>query len=243
MASRSCLLLKALVDLSEGYPTRALKSGVTRSSIRHLTSCGILATQTSPVPRPNGSVLSHQPSRGFLNVIAPFVGCKKMEYAEAKLLGYSAEQMYNVVADVEKYCQFVPWCKSSKVTSNCNGVRKAQLEIGFPPVVERYTSQVMLKPHRQVRAVCSDGSLFSHLETVWRFKPGSCEQKDSCILEFYVSFEFKSAFHSRLATIFFDEVVKQMVAAFERRAAKMYGPRAAVPEPEDEAAVRSLGVS
>ncbi|XP_039595822.1 coenzyme Q-binding protein COQ10 homolog, mitochondrial [Polypterus senegalus] len=243
MASRSGLLLKALVDLSEGYTTRALKSGVTRGSIRHLTSCGILAIQTPPVPRPNGSALSQQPSRGFLNVVAPFVGCKKMEYAEAKLLGYSAEQMYNVVADVEKYCQFVPWCKSSKVTSNCNGVRKAQLEIGFPPVVERYTSQVMLKPHRQVRAVCSDGSLFSHLETVWRFKPGSCEQKDCCILEFYVSFEFKSAFHSRLATIFFDEVVKQMVAAFERRAAKMYGPQAAVPETEDETAVRSLGVS
>lgn len=68
---------------------------------------------------------------------------------------YSPEQMYNIVSSVDQYQQFVPWCKKSKVTRGRNGDMQAQLEIGFPPIVERYTSEVTVIPNHQVRVSLS----------------------------------------------------------------------------------------
>ncbi|XP_023254389.1 coenzyme Q-binding protein COQ10 homolog, mitochondrial-like, partial [Seriola lalandi dorsalis] len=103
------------------------------------------------------------------------------------VLRYTPEQMYKVVASVDQYHHFVPWCKKSQVVKGQNGDVRAELEIGFPPIVERYTSEVTVVPNHQVRAVCTDGSLFSHLETTWRFAPGAKDLPDSCKVDFYVS--------------------------------------------------------
>ncbi|XP_075379471.1 uncharacterized protein LOC142419932, partial [Mycteria americana] len=123
-----------------------------------------------------------QPARPFL---IP-VGTGPSGHWERRVLGYSAGQMYKLAANVGEYRLFVPWCSRSAVLSRRGQVLRAELEVGFPPFLERYVSEVFLGS-RRIRAVSRDCRLFRHLETLWRFGPGLPGRTDTCLLDFSVS--------------------------------------------------------
>lgn len=139
-------------------------------------------------------------------------------------LRYSAEQLFSVVSDVEKYNTFVPFCKKSHVYARKPGSLKADLIIGFPPLNESYTSNVTLVKPSLVKAECVDGRLFNYLLTAWQFSPGLKDIPQSCVIDFMVAFEFKSVLHSQLSNLFFDQIVKQMEYAFIAEAGNRFGP-------------------
>ncbi|KAB0795557.1 hypothetical protein PPYR_12396 [Photinus pyralis] len=148
---------------------------------------------------------------------------KKKQYQGRKLVGYSPEQMYNVVTDVENYKYFLPFCKKSDVLSRSSSNLRAYLEIGFPPIVESYVSEVTLNRPNYTKAVCRDGKLFHYLVTYWKFSPGLRSNPYSSIVDFSVDFEFRSVLHSNLAHMFFDKLVQQMEGAFLVEAKRRYG--------------------
>ena len=133
------------------------------------------------------------------------------------------EQIYDVVADVGNYKDFVPFCKKSDITERKKEFLKANLVIGFPPINESYTSKVTMIRPRLVKAECTDGKLFDHLNTLWIFSSGLKNNPQTCVIDFSLSFEFKSVIHSHLSNLFFNEIVRQMENAFIQEAKKRYG--------------------
>nr|CAH7750396.1 unnamed protein product [Callosobruchus chinensis] len=148
---------------------------------------------------------------------------KKKEFWDRKLVGFSRDEMYQVVADVKSYKLFLPFCTKSTILKKLPHELIANLEIGFPPIVENYTSRVLLDNANKVQAICNDGRLFNYLETTWRFNPGLRSNPKTCIIDFYIRFEFKSLLYSQVASMFFDRLVQQMEHAFINEAVRRYG--------------------
>lgn len=158
-------------------------------------------------------------------------------HAEQKKLPYTAEQLFRLVADVEKYPEFLPWCAASRITKRENEGRifYADLVIGYKMAREKFGSRVTLAEPSHVHVEYLSGPM-KYLSNHWRF----IEEPDgSCIIDFYVDFEFKSKIFQGLIEVFFNEVVKRMVAAFEERAESLYGDQAALGNASDTSPSKS----
>ncbi|ETN74386.1 hypothetical protein RB195_010717 [Necator americanus] len=148
---------------------------------------------------------------------------QELAYSEKRAIGFSREQMFDVVADVGQYHLFIPWCRRSDILEKHENSRIAELEIGFPPLLESYRSRITLLRPSVVHSVVIGDSIFNTLETTFRFAKGEPDNELSCVLHYDLVFEFKSALHSGMAHLFFDRVVKTMVEAFLRRAEQLHG--------------------
>jgi coenzyme Q-binding protein COQ10 len=142
-------------------------------------------------------------------------------HQEQRLLGYSPRQMYDLVADVERYPEFLPWCIGARIRERGESLLLADLIIGFKMIRERFTSRVNLDPERLIIEVAYADGPFKQMTNRWRFEP---TETGGCRIDFYVAFEFRSAMLQRLIGMLFHEAVRRMVGAFEARARKLYGP-------------------
>jgi coenzyme Q-binding protein COQ10 len=139
-------------------------------------------------------------------------------HAETRVLPYSVDQVFDLVADVERYPEFLPWCLGSRIVKREPTEIRADLLIGFKVFRERWHSRVLLARPQQIDIEYVDGP-FRHLENRWRFEP----HVEGCLIDFYVDFEFRSKLLSRVMAGLFGEAVHRMVRAFESRAREVYG--------------------
>ena len=144
-------------------------------------------------------------------------------HAEERVLPYSPAQLYDLVADVERYPEFLPWCVAARVRSREGDLVIADLMIGFKMIRERFTSRITLTPKTRIDVAYADGP-FRHLQNHWIFNPGA---DGGCRLDFYVDFEFKNRALQKVMELLFHEAVRRMVGAFETRARQLYGAPAA----------------
>ena len=140
-------------------------------------------------------------------------------HAEQRAMPYSCEQMYDLVAGVDKYPEFLPWCLASRITKREGNVFYADLIIGYKMIREKFGSRVTALRPDHVHVEYLSGPM-KHLSNHWRFLP---QPDGTCIIDFYVDFEFKNPVLQKLIAVFFEEAVKRMVGAFETRARQLYG--------------------
>ncbi|MDE2112354.1 MAG: type II toxin-antitoxin system RatA family toxin [Alphaproteobacteria bacterium] len=139
-------------------------------------------------------------------------------HAESRNVPYAADLMYAVVAEVEKYPEFLPWCAGLRVLSReqvkAHDVLLAEMLVGFGNFRERYTSRVILDPANRAVDVTHMEGPFRQLDTHWRFIP----EGDGCKVDFSITFEFKNRLLGAVAGNAFEHVLLKMTDAFEARA-------------------------
>jgi coenzyme Q-binding protein COQ10 len=138
---------------------------------------------------------------------------------EIRRLPYSAEQMYDLVADVGRYGEFLPWVVAARVKSDSEHEMIADMLVGFNALREKFTSRVEKQRPEQIKVHYVDGPL-RDLDNVWTFRPLG---PNECEIEFLVQFTFRNALFEKLAGQYFDRAFRKMVVAFEKRAGELYG--------------------
>eukprot|EP01139_Manchomonas_bermudensis_P001190 Amastigsp_a1486_38.p1 type:complete len:195 gc:universal Amastigsp_a1486_38:674-90(-) len=167
-------------------------------------------------------------ARGFLNALHEITNSQPLVYREKKIVRFSSEQVFDVVADVDRYKEFIPWCQRSRVLRRPTAsTLEGELCIGFQSFNERFLSSVTLqRPHR-IRVAAQRGLLFRHLITTWQFEalspPSQATPWGTTRVAFEIDFQFESALYRQASELFLNEVAKRMVSAFDARCLALYG--------------------
>jgi coenzyme Q-binding protein COQ10 len=150
------------------------------------------------------------------------------QFRTSRRVRHTASDMFDLVADVERYPEFVPLCESLKVrrrASSGEGVEilTAHMTVAYKLLRETFTSQVTLdRPRLQILVEYLDGP-FSHLDNRWHFRPLVPEGSE---IEFFIAYEFRSRTLGFVMGTVFDAAFRHFAEAFEKRADQVYGGRA-----------------
>jgi coenzyme Q-binding protein COQ10 len=149
-------------------------------------------------------------------------------HAERKIVPFAPRQIFDLVADVPRYPEFLPWCMAARVRKKEGpSVEIDELAIGFGPLHEKFVSRVTKKTddpdELRIETVGIEGP-FKALASHWLFRP----HPDGCEIVFSLEFEFRSRLLQHTMRLLFAEAVKRMVAAFEARASQLAGKARAV---------------
>jgi coenzyme Q-binding protein COQ10 len=144
-------------------------------------------------------------------------------HTEKRKMPYTADQMYDLVADIASYPEFLPWVAGARIRSNSETpegtVVEADLVVSFKLFREKFGSRVTLKPeYRHIDVEYLDGP-FKYLNNHWKFVP----EPDGCTIDFFVDFEFRSRTLQAVIGLVFNEAMQRIVRAFEDRARVLYG--------------------
>ena len=137
---------------------------------------------------------------------------------ERKSLPFSAEQMYDLVVDVSRYSEFLPWVAAARIRSNTDEELLADLVVGFKALKETFSSRVLKTPKSKVVVEYLDGPM-RHLHNQWLFE----ETEGGCIVDFTVDFAFSNRIFEALAGQYFSTAIRKMTDAFVKRAEVLYG--------------------
>lgn len=149
------------------------------------------------------------------------------KHETVRRVNHAPEQMFELVADVESYPQFVPMCESLTIRSRKERdgitILIADMTVGYKAIRETFTSQVILKPAERLIDVRYIDGPFRFLQNYWRFDPVGEQQTD---VHFFIEYEFKNRMLGMLMGTMFDRAFRMFAEAFERRADVVYGAAA-----------------
>ena len=139
-------------------------------------------------------------------------------HSETRYLPYTPKQLFDLVSDVARYDEFLPWVVAVRVRSATEEETVADLVVGFNAFKERFTSRVVKDPPERICVDYVEGPL-KYLHNEWKFEPANSGTN----VHFSVDFAFKSRIFETLAGSMFDRALRRMTQAFEQRAAALYG--------------------
>jgi coenzyme Q-binding protein COQ10 len=140
-------------------------------------------------------------------------------HTETRNICYSPEQMFDMVADVKSYAEFLPWVAAVRVRSDSETLMVADLVVGFKAIKETFASRVVKHRPTDIQTDYIEGPL-KYLTNSWKFEP---DGKGGTDIDFCVDFAFKNRIFEALAGQMFDRALRRMIGAFEERAHQLYG--------------------
>ena len=136
---------------------------------------------------------------------------------EKRILPYSSQQLFDLVLDIERYPEFLPWCLGARINTRGKADLEADVIVGYKVFREKFSSRVHFTPHKEIEVEYLKGPM-RHLHNKWAFK----DVKGGCEVDFYVDFSLSAKIFEGIVNQFFNVALSRMIGAFEARAAVLY---------------------